>query len=56
MCQRLVKYLKIALSLVRNFEDLVVKHILRIENEEVNELAQLVLGYEINDSKFDKLI
>lgn len=33
-----------------------IKHVLRIENQDANELAQIALGYQVSKEKLEELI
>lgn len=38
-------------SLLRKFDIVDIKHVLRIENQEANNLAQIALGYKVYKEK-----
>ena len=50
------KYLAIVMKLLDEFDDVIIKHVIRIKNEKVNTLAQIVSGYEVNKSTFVDMI
>ena len=54
--ENLIRYLSLALRLLDQFDNVIVRHIPREENFEANELAQLASRYKINTSILKKLI
>ncbi|XP_050889047.1 uncharacterized protein LOC127094231 [Lathyrus oleraceus] len=54
--ENLIMYFVIANSLLKKFEYIDIKHVLRIKNQEANDLAQIASGYRISKEKLEELV
>lgn len=49
-------YFVIVNRLLKQFDFVDIKHVLRIENQEANELAQIASGYKVSKGNFEDII
>ncbi|KAK2428854.1 hypothetical protein QL285_027339 [Trifolium repens] len=54
--EHLAKYFVIASSLLDCFDHVDIEHVLRLENQEANDLAQIASGYKMSKEKLTQLI